>query len=72
MKGAEFLRAVKRIADERGIEMRFEAKRGKGSHGPLYFWEMENLVQNPEKELPSGTLHAMLPQLGLPESDLGS
>jgi mRNA interferase HicA len=37
MKGAEFLRKVKRIGAHRGIEVRFEAKRGKGSHGTLYF-----------------------------------
>ena len=71
MKGAEFLRAVKRIAGERGVEMRFEAKRGKGSHGTLYFGTARTVVQNPKKELPRGTLHAMLRQLGLSESDLG-
>jgi mRNA interferase HicA len=71
MKGSEFLRAVKRLANERGIEMRFEAKRGKGSHGTLSFGTSRTILQNPKKELPSGTLHAMLRQLGLSESDLG-
>ena len=65
MKGAEFLRKVKRIGDSRGIGVRFEAKRGKGSHGTLYFGSSRTIIQDLKKELPQGTFHAMLKQLGL-------
>jgi len=70
MKGSEFLRKVKRIGHTRGIEVRFEAKRGKGSHGTLYFGSLRTIVQDLKKELPAGTVHAMLRQLGLMAKDL--
>jgi mRNA interferase HicA len=69
MKGTEFLRKVKRIGQSRGITVRFEAKRGKGSHGTLYFGTSRTVVQDLKKELPLGTLHAMLRQLGLTMKD---
>jgi mRNA interferase HicA len=70
MKGSEFLRRVKRFADERGIPVRFIAKRGKGSHGTLYFGNASTIVQDLKKELPPGTLHAMLKQIGLTMKDM--
>ena len=70
MKGVEFLRKVKLIGAQRDLAVRFEAKRGKGSHGTLYFGGSRTIVQNLKKELPSGTLHAMLRQLGLTIKDL--
>ena len=69
MRGSEFLRKVKRIGQSRGITVRFEAKRGKGSHGTLYFGTSRTVVQDLKKELPPGTLHAMLRQLGLTMKD---
>jgi mRNA interferase HicA len=50
--------------------MRFEAKRGKGSHGSLYFGAARTIVQDLKKHLKPGTLHAMLRQIGLTEKDL--
>lgn len=69
MRGAEFLRKVKRIGESRGVAVRFEAKRGKGSHGTLYFGRSRAVLQDLKKELPPGTLHAMLRQLGLTTKD---
>ena len=69
MKGAEFLRKVKRVGDSRGVAVRFDTKRGKGSHGTLYFGSARTVVQDLKKELPLGTLHAMLKQLGLTPMD---
>ena len=70
MRGAEFLRKVKRLGERRGIAVRFEAKRGKGSHGTLYFGGSRTVLQDLKKELPLGTLHAILRQLGLTLKDL--
>ncbi len=70
VKGAEFIRKVKRMGDNRGVEVRFVAKRGKGSHGTLHYGSARTIVQDLKKELPTGTLHAMLDQLGLSLSDL--
>jgi len=64
------LRKVKRLGQARGIEVRFVAKRGKGSHGTLYYGSGRTMVQNLKRELPIGTLHAMLAQLGLTREDL--
>jgi len=37
----------------------------KGSHGVLIFGDRRTVVRNPKDELKTGTLHAMLKQLGL-------
>lgn len=70
MKGSEFLRGVERVAREREVSVRFFARRGKGRHGTLYYGE-KCTVRNLKDELKSGTLHAMLKQLGLTLSDIG-
>ena len=72
VKAGEFVRRIKRLGKEREVTVRFERKRGKGSHGTLYYGESgRTLVQDLNKELPTGTLHAMLEQLGLTKEDLG-
>lgn len=68
--GAEFVRNVKRLGRARGVEVRLIARRGKGSHQTLYFGAARTIVQDIKKELPTGTLHAMLEQLGLSLADL--
>ena len=70
MKAAEFVRKVKRLGQTRGVGVRFVAKRGKGSHGTLYYGSVRTIVQDLKRELPTGTLHAMLGQLGLTLEDL--
>jgi len=49
--------------------VRFEAKRGKGSHGTLYLGDSRTILRDLKKELPLGTVHAMLRQLGLTLKD---
>jgi mRNA interferase HicA len=70
VKAAEFVRKVKRLGRTRAVEVRFVAKRGKGSHGTLYYGSSRTIVQDLKRELPTGTLHAMLEQLGLTLGDL--
>jgi mRNA interferase HicA len=48
----------------------FVPERGKGSHGTLYYGGRLPIVRNPKDELKTGTLHAMLTQLGLTLADL--
>ncbi|HEV8713703.1 MAG TPA: type II toxin-antitoxin system HicA family toxin [Candidatus Binatia bacterium] len=50
--------------------MQFVARRGKGSHGTLFYGTRFTIVRNPKDELKTGTLHAMLDQLGLRLEDL--
>lgn len=70
MTGAEFIRAVRQLARRRGVEVRFTTRRGKGSHGTLYFGDRKTIVKDRKKELSRGLLADMLRQLGLDPGDL--
>ncbi len=54
----------------RGVPVAFVAERGKGSHGTLYYGDRLTVVPSAHNELKTGTLHAMLQQLGLGLTDL--
>jgi mRNA interferase HicA len=70
MRGSEFLRRLRRFARLQGINCQFIAERGKGSHGTIYFSDHRAIIRNLKDELKPGTLHAILKQLGIEESDL--
>jgi mRNA interferase HicA len=70
LKGSEFVRKVQGLGKAKGLAVDFKAERGKGSHGTLYFGDKRTTVRNLRDELKTGTLHAMLKQLGIKESDL--
>ena len=65
MTGAEFIRAVRKLGRRRGVEVRFVTRRGKGSHGTLYFGERKTIVKDRKKELSRALLADMLRQLDL-------
>ncbi len=70
MRGSEFVRRVRKVGKRRGVTVEFQPERGKGSHGLLYFGARFTVVRNLKDELKTGTLHAMLKQLGLSRQDL--
>lgn len=70
MTGNEFIRKVKALAKQRGVQAQLDAKRGKGSHQTLYLANAFTVVRNPKDELKTGTIHAMCAQLGIKFSDL--
>jgi len=70
MTGEEFVGRVRRLGRERGIVVRFEARKGKGSHGRLYFGDRFATVKDRRKEMGPGLLAAMLRQLGLSRNDI--
>jgi mRNA interferase HicA len=72
VKGSEFVRRVRRVGKERRIPVELRPERGKGSHATLYFGTHFTVIRNLKDELKSGTLHAMLKQLGLDRKDLDS
>ena len=72
MKGAEFVRRVQKLGTKRGVRVELRPERGKGSHSTLYFGSGFTVVRNLKDELKTGTLHAMLHQLGLSLEDLGN
>jgi mRNA interferase HicA len=65
MKAGEFVRRVQRLAKKTQTPCRFVKSHGKGSHGTLYYGERRTTVQDRKRELPTGTFHAMLRQLGI-------
>jgi mRNA interferase HicA len=70
MKGSEFIRKIKALGRKNGVPVQFVARRGKGSHGTLFYGEKFTIVRNPKDELKTGTLHAMLAQLGVTRDDV--
>jgi mRNA interferase HicA len=70
VKGVEFVRLVEKAGKQRNLAVRYVARRGKGSHGTLFFGAEFTIVRNPKDELKTGTLHGMLRQLGLKLSDI--
>jgi mRNA interferase HicA len=70
MKGAELVRRLRKLGRTRGIAVEFVPERGKGSHGTLYFGKRMTVVRDLKDEVKTGTLHAMLKQLGLTLQDL--
>lgn len=70
MKGTEFIRKIKRLGRRNEISVKFVTRRGKGSHGTLFYGGDFTIVRNPKDELKTGTLHAMLNQLGLAIDDI--
>lgn len=70
MRGAEFVRRVRKLGRRRGVTVTFRKERGKGSHGTLYYGSRFTVVRNLKDELKKGTLHAMVKQLGLKPDDL--
>lgn len=70
MTGAEFLRRIRKIAKEHGVEVRFEARPGKGSHGRLYYGKRFTTVKDRKKEIGPGLLQKMLADLGLRRDDI--
>ena len=69
--GNEFLRRLNRFGRARGIPVRIDEERGKGSHVTVYLGERFTVVKDRRKEIGPGLLHSMLRQLGLTERDLG-
>ncbi len=70
MTGAEFVRRVRRLGRRRGVLVVFQARRGKGSHGTLFYGRRKTIVPHRRKDLKAGTLNAMIEQLGLERSDV--
>ena len=70
MTGNEFIRKIKALGRQKGITVRLDASRGKGSHQTLYCGNAFTVVRNPKDELKTGTFHAMCAQLGIKAIDL--
>lgn len=70
MKGTELVRRLRKIGRKRGVHVQLVPERGKGSHSLLYFGDRFTVVRDLKDEIKTGTLHAVLKQLGLTSQDL--
>ena len=70
MKGKEFIERISEIGRERGVPVRIDTKRGKGSHLTVYYGARKTVVKDRRKEIPAGLLSAMIRQLGLDRNDV--
>lgn len=70
MTGADFIRRLRKIAHVRGIVLHLDARRGKGSHGRLYYGNRFTTVKDRKKEIGPGLLRKMLADLGLSLADM--
>ncbi len=68
--GSELIRRIKRVARKNGVDLRFEARPGKGSHGRLYYGNRFTTIKDRRQEISKGLLHAVLSQLGLSIDDI--
>lgn len=69
MTGDELIRKVRKLGRKTGVKVRIDASRGKGDHRTLTYGDRFTIVGD-RGELKSGTLHAMLKQLGITLDDL--
>lgn len=69
MKGGDFVDRVFEIGRERGVTVRIDTERGKGSHITIYYGARLVIVKDRRKELAPGLLSAMIRQLGLTRRD---
>lgn len=68
MNGVQFRRIIRRLSKARGVRYRYEKRRGKGSHGTVFFGDKKTTVKS--GEIGEGLLHDMLKQIGLSKKDL--
>jgi mRNA interferase HicA len=70
MTGNELLRRLRRLGRQRGVEVRLDELKGKGSHAALYYGARRTTLKDRRKEIGPGLLRVMLRQLGLSPRDL--
>jgi antitoxin HicB len=70
VRAGEFIRRIEALGAARGVSVRFDKTRGKGSHGTLYYGDRFTVVKDRRKECGLGLIGKMLADLGLGRGDL--
>lgn len=70
MTGREFVARLRRLGRERGVAVRLDEVRGKGSHARLRFGDRTTIVKDRRKEIGPGLLTKMLRDLGLNRDEI--
>ncbi len=66
MTGGDFIRRVGKLGRKRGIHVRFESRKGKGSHGRIFYGDRFTTVKDRRKEIGRGSLLQCLHNLACP------
>jgi mRNA interferase HicA len=66
----DFIDKIERLGKLRGVEVSFNPREGKGSHGRLYYGTAFTTVKDRRKEIGQGLLNSMLNDLGLTRADI--
>jgi mRNA interferase HicA len=70
MNGNELIKILKKIGREKGLAVRLDRKRGKGSHFTLYFGVKRTIMKDRTKEIGPGLLNNILANLSLKKEDI--
>ena len=63
MNGAQFIKLVRCVGKKNGVEVRFDGRHGKGSHGRLYYGERFTTLKDRRKEISPCLYRKMLRDL---------
>ncbi len=70
MNGREFLKRLRRSGKANGVNVRYDGRPGKGSHGRVYYGTAFTTIKGLKKEIGSGLLNKMLTDLRITKDDL--
>ncbi len=70
MNGMEFINKLKKLGKQNNVSVRFLKKRGKRSHGTLYYGSFFTIVKDRKKEIGPGLFSKMLADLNLTKNQL--
>jgi len=70
MNGSELIKILRKLGKQRGLTVRIDKKRGRGSHFTLYFGDNRTIMKDRTKEIGSGLLKKLLDNLGLSRDDI--
>jgi mRNA interferase HicA len=70
MNGSELIKILRKLGKQRGLTVRIDKKRGRGSHFTLYFGDNRTIMKDRTKEISSGLLKKLLDNLGLSRDDI--
>jgi mRNA interferase HicA len=70
MNGSELLKKLRKLAKQKGVDIRIEKHHGKGSHATLYFGDRRTTIKDRKKELGIGLLNSMLENLGIDKDEI--
>jgi len=70
MNGSELIKILRKLGKQRGLTVRIDKKRGRGSHFTLYFGDNRTIMKDRTKEIGSGLLKKLLDNLGLSSDDI--